>query len=69
MAFWYVDDIAQPNGDHLVHHDSCFELSLSPRKSLIGSFTNCRDALAKSRVQHYQHSNGCPVCAPGCHRA
>jgi hypothetical protein len=64
---WYVNDNAQPNGDHEVHQDGCHWLAQARSKSYLGLYDNCREPVIKARVYHYSQSNGCAFCAPYCH--
>jgi hypothetical protein len=67
MALYYVNDNAQPNGDHEVHKDGCYWLGLARSKTYLGSYVSCHDAVAKSKRDHYRQSNGCATCAAECH--
>jgi len=63
---YYVNDKAQSNGDHEVHADGCSYMPGAANRTYIGSFDNCRDAVAAARKQHKQ-VNGCFYCARQCH--
>lgn len=63
---YYVNDNAQPNGDHEVHLSHCSWLAMARSKSDLGFYANCRDAVAAAR-RTYRQSNGCAYCVPECH--
>lgn len=66
MKNYYVNQNAQPNGDHEVHTEDCSYLpSLSNRKYL-GAFSDCKSAVTEAK-KTYSKSNGCKTCCPACH--
>ena len=66
MANYYVNDNAQPNGDHEVHVDTCYWYALMSSKTYLGVYSSCADAVrAAKRI--YQRSNGCVHCSEECH--
>lgn len=67
MAYYYVNNTAQPNGDHEVHKDGCYWLSKAVSTAYLGDFTYCSEAVAKSKRDHYRQTNGCATCASACH--
>jgi hypothetical protein len=66
MASYYVDDNAQSNGDHEVHVQGCYWLSLMTNKTYLGEFNSCGPAVAKAKSYHRQ-TNGCKTCCSTCH--
>jgi hypothetical protein len=61
MAEFYVETIAQENGDHLVHNANC---SLLPAKDIIkylGAISNSGSALKKAN-EFFKMSTGCTQC-------
>lgn len=63
---YYVNDNAQPNGDHEVHQFGCYWLSLVISKTYLGDFDNCREAVQKAK-QTYPTADGCIHCSELCH--
>lgn len=64
MKKYYVNDKAQINGDHEVHHEECKYLPLN--KTYLGQFTSCRPAVTEARKIYIQ-VNGCKTCSNECH--
>jgi hypothetical protein len=64
MAYYYVNQNAQPNGDHEVHKQDC--RFLPENRTYLGDFDNCRDAVHEAK-KHYSQVNGCRFCATECH--
>ena len=63
---YYVNDNAQPNGDHEVHEDGCSWLDLAISKSHLGLFETCHPAVEVAK-EKYPQSNGCAHCSSACH--
>ncbi|MCG6232846.1 hypothetical protein K6102_07390, partial [Vibrio furnissii] len=59
---YYVNDTAQPNGDHEVHTSKCKYFDKIQFKSYLGSFDNCADAVKEAKKKHSK-SNGCYWCS------
>jgi hypothetical protein len=66
MKKYYVNDNAQSNGDHEVHHEDCRYLPSLQNRTYLGSFSNCRDAVKEAKKHHTQ-VNGCKTCSTECH--
>ena len=66
MASYYVNKNAQSNGDHEVHKEGCYWLSLVSSKKYLGEFNNCEDAVVEAK-KTYSRSNGCKTCSSECH--
>ena len=66
MANYYVNDTSQPNGDHEVHEDGCYWLTLVASRTYLGDFLSCFPAVAKAKLT-YSTANGCKHCSLACH--
>jgi hypothetical protein len=66
MARYYVNDNAQPNGDHEVHEQGCYWLGLARSTTDLGEHSHCSTAVAAAK-RIYWNSNGCKTCCPACH--
>ncbi|RZM19103.1 MAG: hypothetical protein EOO88_38960 [Pedobacter sp.] len=66
MKQYYVNDTAQSNGDHEVHENTCIYFQSILKKTYLGSFTNCQEAVDKAGKLHKQ-VNGCAKCCKFCH--
>lgn len=66
MKTYYVNDRAQANGDHEVHHTECKYLPAAGNRTYLGEFSNCKPAVEVAKVHHRQ-VNGCATCCPDCH--
>lgn len=64
MFKYYVNNNAQPNGDHEVHRDGCNYMPAN--KTYLGVFNNCQDAVRAARA-YYNQVNGCYFCSNACH--
>ena len=61
---YYVNNRAQPNGDHEVHVKSCTFFPTDYK--YLGEFGNCQDAVKEAK-KTYSKSNGCRTCCKECH--
>lgn len=66
MDRYYVNQTAQTNGDHEVHKQGCFWLSLARATHDLGYHSSCTSAVLAARGL-YSRTNGCATCAPACH--
>ena len=66
MAAYYVNTNAQSNGDHEVHRDWCYWLSLIKNPMYLGYFDSCYPAVQAAK-QTYSSANGCAHCSGACH--
>ena len=66
MDSYYVNDNAQSNGDHEVHKDDCYWLSLVTSKTYLGLFASCFGAVLKAK-ESYPTADGCKHCSLACH--
>jgi len=63
---YYVNDNPQSTGEHEVHEDGCYWLSLANSKTYLGVFAYCSTAVSEAR-KHYSNVDGCKHCCPACH--
>ncbi len=63
MKKYYVNDRAQANGDHEVHHEDC--RYLPSEATFLGLHPNCWSAVTVAKV-HYKQVNGCRHCSQEC---
>lgn len=66
METYYVNNNAQSTGEHEVHKTGCAYLPQIHSKTILGSFSNCRDAVQAAR-RHHNNVDGCATCSPACH--
>lgn len=66
MKKYYVNDRAQANGDHEVHHQNCIYLPSVQNRTYLGEFSNCKPAVTEAK-KTYKHTNGCKTCCNECH--
>ena len=66
MAKYYVNDHAQPSGEHEVHREGCVWLAKAKSTTYLGDFTNCASAVSKAKTI-YSNVDGCKTCSPECH--
>ena len=67
MARYHVNDNAQPDsGDHEVHKEGCYWLSLVTSRTYLGDFVSCFGAVQKAKGIYWK-SNGCKHCSLACH--
>jgi len=63
---YYVNEKAQANGDHEVHHESCMYLPALQSRKYLGEFHFCIEAVVVAR-RFYPTADGCRICSAGCH--
>ena len=68
MKKYYVNNNAQPNGDHEVHKEDCTYLKEIVSKKNLGEFSSCHGAVRKAK-EYYSKSDGCYYCCPNCHKS
>ena len=66
MASYYVNQNAQPNGDHEVHRQGCQYMPLPKNRIYLGDFVTCHPAVREAR-RYYTQVNGGAYCSPDCH--
>ncbi len=64
---YYVNNTAQPTGEHEVHHDECAYFSSIKSKQFVGAYSTCTEAVTKARL-FYTNVDGCKYCSPTCHK-
>lgn len=65
MAKYYVNNNAQPNGDHEVHREGCSYFPTDVR--YLGEFSSCAPAVEKAKTI-YRSADGCYHCCRDSHR-
>ncbi|MCY1553165.1 hypothetical protein D9M68_896200 [compost metagenome] len=63
---YYVNRVAQSNGDHEVHTETCAWLPSIEHRLYLGTFYACGSAVIEAQKYFYQ-SNGCYYCSYTCH--
>ncbi|WP_313220090.1 hypothetical protein [Stenotrophomonas sp.] len=66
MDRYFVNQIAQDNGDHEVHKLGCYWLGLARSTQDLGLHVSCASAVRAAGV-NYRRANGCVFCAMACH--
>lgn len=64
MDHYYLNDQAQPTGEHEVHKEGCAYFPND--RTYLGYFSSCRDAVTKARAV-YPNVDGCYSCSRECH--
>ena len=64
---YYVSKIAQTNGDHEVHDESCHWLPSPEHRAYVGEYLSCFGAVLDAKKQ-YPQSDGCVHCCKPCHQ-
>ena len=60
---YYVNKVAQANGDHEVHKATCIRLPYVTNRLYLGDFASSASALREAR-KYYPKADGCYYC---CH--
>ena len=63
---FYVNKIAQPNGDHEVHRATCSWLPNVENRIYVGDFATSQAAVREAR-KYFAKVNGCYYCCPESH--
>lgn len=66
MAYYYVNQNAQPTGEHEVHKRGCPVFPAEENLTYLGNFKTCHPAVRKAR-KHYTNVDGCAFCSEACH--
>lgn len=66
MSDYYVNTNAQSNGDHEVHKDGCYWLTLVKQPEFLGDYASCATAVSVAKARGYD-ANGCYYCSKACH--
>ncbi len=64
---YYVNQNAQPSGEHEVHAENCAFLPSAENRIYLGYFSNGREAIKEAR-KHYSNVDGCFYCCPESHK-
>ncbi len=67
MANYYVNQNAQPTGEHEVHKESCQYLPDISNRKYLGNFISCREAITEAK-KYYLNVDGCFYCSYECHK-
>ena len=67
MPKYYVNDNAQPTGEHEVHSEYCKYLPFIKSKTDLGYHSGCYSAVRKAQ-QYYLNVDGCAECSELCHK-
>jgi hypothetical protein len=67
-TYYYVNNKAQPTGEHEVHAGGCAYLAFIESSTPLGPHVGCHSALAAARTR-YPHwvIDGCATCSAACH--
>jgi hypothetical protein len=65
---YYLNKLAQPNGDHEVHQATCLFIPNKENRIDLGEFNSCIEAIVKAQTL-FTKSNGCFFCAKLCHES
>ncbi len=66
MASYYVNSVAQLNGDHEVHAQGCSYMPAEANRIPLGSFEKCNAAVVAAG-KYFTQVNGCYFCSNACH--
>ena len=61
MAEFYIETIAQPNGDHIVHNANCTALPDKQTIRYLGSIASCGGAVKKAS-EFFKQVKACQQC-------
>ncbi|KAA6320703.1 hypothetical protein EZS27_029556 [termite gut metagenome] len=67
MDMYYVNENAQPTGEHEVHKSGCAYIPNINNRRYLGQFSNCADAVREAK-RYYSQVDGCYYCCPACHK-
>ncbi|MCV6629624.1 MAG: hypothetical protein OIF50_07165 [Flavobacteriaceae bacterium] len=65
MTNYYVNKIPSDNQDHEVHKEECPWLPEKFKLTLVGRFSNCKEAVEAAK-NHFKKANGCCFCNNKC---
>jgi len=66
MASYYVNKLAQENGDHEVHKSDCPYMPSAGNRLYLGEFSSCHGPVWEAK-KRYSQVNGCYYCSGDCH--
>ena len=64
---YYVNKIAQSNGEHEVHTEDCKYLPKYDNRIYLGDFTSCQVPMIEAK-EYYTNVDGCYYCCWDCHK-
>ncbi len=67
MQNYYVNQNAQPTGEHEVHKHGCAHLPDEANRKYLGLFNNCKEAVEEAK-KHYDNVDGCFHCCFNSHK-
>ena len=67
MEYYYLNQNAQPTGEHEIHKASCKFLTHMSNCIKLGYFYRAYDALIAAR-KYYNNVDGCYYCSPEIHK-
>lgn len=69
LAEYYLNLTSQPlSGDHEVHKEGCYWLSLASQVESLGNHYICDTAVTVAKTKHaWRRINGCAICCSPCH--
>jgi hypothetical protein len=65
MPKYYVNDNAQPTGEHEVHMEGCVWLAKVKSATYLGVYGDCHVAVKEARKK-YVDVDGCATCCSAC---
>lgn len=68
MKHYYVNKVAQSNGDNEVHTQDCTYLPNIINREYVGYFSNCKHAIRKAK-ENFPNADGCFHCSYSCHNS
>jgi hypothetical protein len=66
VSRYYVNDHAQPTGEHEVHKQGCSYMPGDRHRQFVGNFDSCQPAV-QAAATHYANVDGCYFCCRACH--
>lgn len=68
MPNYYLNNNAQPSGEHEVHKSGCCYMPAEHNKIRLGQHVSCTAAIAMAkRLKQNWEIDGCAYCVPNCH--
>lgn len=64
---YYVNTVAQSNGDNEVHEDGCAWMPVEKNRKYLGEFESCEEAVEEAEKTYPDSANGCVHCSNDCH--
>jgi hypothetical protein len=65
LGVYYINKIAQANGDYFIHKFGCPDLNLVwPFRRYLGLFVHCDAALDEAKKIYSKTTTCCPHCCP-----